>query len=128
MCNSGRKSSRRFLSIIVQYELYGDDHTYAEITGNGSFNTHYNSGNVLYGIEMFVDPEFRSLRLGRRLYDARKELCENLNLKSIVIGGRIPKYFEYKDELTLRQYIQKVRKKRFTIRCLPSSFPTVFSR
>lgn len=99
------------LSIIVQYELYGDDHTYAEITGNSSFNTHYSSGNVLYGIEMFVDPEFRSLRLGRRLYDARKELCEQLNLKSIVIGGRIPNYYQYKDELTPRQYIQKVRKK-----------------
>ncbi|MHA6727480.1 GNAT family N-acetyltransferase [Chryseobacterium sp. A301] len=99
------------LSIIVQYELYGDDHTYAEITGNSSFNTHYNSGNVLYGIEMFVDPEYRSLRLGRRLYDARKELCENLNLKSIVIGGRIPNYHEHMKELTPRQYIQKVRKK-----------------
>lgn len=99
------------LSIIVQYELYGDEHTYAEITGDGSFNTHYNSGNVLYGIEMFVDPEYRALRLGRRLYDARKELCENLNLKSIVIGGRIPFYHQYKDELTARQYIQKVRKK-----------------
>lgn len=99
------------LAIIVQYELYGDDHTYAEITGNGSFNTHYNSGNVLYGIEMFVDPEFRSLRLGRRLYDARKELCEQLNLKAIVIGGRIPNYHEYMHELTPRQYIQKVRKK-----------------
>ncbi|AZI20217.1 bifunctional GNAT family N-acetyltransferase/carbon-nitrogen hydrolase family protein [Chryseobacterium taklimakanense] len=99
------------LSIIVQYELYGDDHTYAEITGNSTFNTHYNSGNVLYGIEMFVDPEFRSLRLGRRLYDARKELCEKLNLKSIVIGGRIPNYHQYMDELTPRQYIQKVRKK-----------------
>lgn len=99
------------LSIIVQYELYGDDHTYAEITGNSTFNTHYNSGNVLYGIEMFVDPKYRSLRLGRRLYDARKELCENLNLKSIVIGGRIPNYIQYKDTLTPRQYIQKVRKK-----------------
>ena len=99
------------LSIIVQYELYGDDHTYAEITGNGSFNTHYNSGNVLYGIEMFVDPEYRSLRLGRRLYDARKELCEQRNLKAIVIGGRIPNYHEYMHELTPRQYIQKVRKK-----------------
>lgn len=99
------------LSIIVQYELYGDDHTYAEITGNGTFNTHYNSGNVLYGIEMFVDPEYRSLRLGRRLYDARKELCEKLNLKSIVVGGRIPNYHQYMDELTPRQYIQKVRKK-----------------
>lgn len=99
------------LSIIVQYELYGDDHTYAEITGNSSFNTHYNSGNVLYGIEMFVDPKYRSLRLGRRLYDARKELCEQMNLKSIVIGGRIPNYHQYSDELTPRQYIQRVRKK-----------------
>ena len=28
------------LSIIVQYELYGDQHTYIEITGNETFNTH----------------------------------------------------------------------------------------
>ena len=81
------------LSIIVQYELFGDQHTYNEITGNESFNTHSNNGNVLYGIEVFVDPEFRALRLGRRLYDARKELCEILNLKSIIIGGRIPNWF-----------------------------------
>lgn len=51
------------LSIMVQYELFGDQHTYDEITGNGTFNTHSNNGNVLYGIEVFVHPEFRSLRL-----------------------------------------------------------------
>ena len=28
------------LSIIVKYELFGDDHTYQEITGNYTFNTH----------------------------------------------------------------------------------------
>lgn len=99
------------LAIIVQYELFGDDHTYEEITGNETFNTHTNTGNVLYGIEVFVHPEYRSLRLGRRLYDARKELCEIMNLKSIVIGGRIPNYHLYSNELTPRQYIAKVRKK-----------------
>ncbi|UQB70063.1 carbon-nitrogen hydrolase family protein [Epilithonimonas zeae] len=99
------------LSIIVQYELYGDQHTYQEITGNESFNTHTNVGNVLYGIEVFVDPEFRALRLGRRLYDARKELCEILNLKSIIIGGRIPNYHLYSKELSPREYITKVRNK-----------------
>ncbi len=99
------------LSIIVQYELFGDQHTYNEITGNESFNTHSNNGNVLYGIEVFVDPEFRALRLGRRLYDARKELCEILNLKSIIIGGRIPNYHLYSKELSPRQYITKVRNK-----------------
>ena len=35
------------LSINVNYELYGDQHTYDEITGNGTFNTHSNIGNVL---------------------------------------------------------------------------------
>lgn len=99
------------LSIIVQYELFGDQHTYDEITGSGTFNTHTNNGSVLYGIEVFVHPEFASLRLGRRLYDARKELCEIKNLKSIIIGGRIPNYHTYSNELTPRQYINKVRKK-----------------
>ncbi|MHC6199751.1 carbon-nitrogen hydrolase family protein [Elizabethkingia miricola] len=99
------------LSIIVQYELFGDQHTYDEITGSGTFNTHTNNGSVLYGIEVFVHTEFRSLRLGRRLYDARKELCEIKNLKSIIIGGRIPNYHTYSNELTPRQYINKVRKK-----------------
>ncbi|RQP11078.1 MAG: carbon-nitrogen hydrolase [Chryseobacterium sp.] len=99
------------LSIVVQYELYGDQHTYDEITGHETFNTHSNIGNVLYGIEIFVHPDFRSLRLGRRLYDARKELCEIKNLRSIVIGGRIPSYHLYSDELTPREYIRKVRTK-----------------
>lgn len=99
------------LSIVVQYELFGDQHTYEEITGNLSFNTHSNIGNVLYGIEVFVHPEYRSLRLGRRLYDARKELCELKNLKSIILGGRIPNYHVHSEELSPRQYIQKVRKK-----------------
>lgn len=99
------------LSIVVNYELYSDQHTYNEITGNGTFTTHSNIGNVLYGIEVFVDPDFRALRLGRRLYDARKELCEILNLKSIIVGGRIPNYHLYSSELSPREYITKVRNK-----------------
>ncbi|AZB07898.1 GNAT family N-acetyltransferase [Chryseobacterium sp. G0162] len=99
------------LSIIVNYDEFGDDHTYSDITGNYTFNTHTSKGNVLYGIEVFVDPEYRELRLGRRLYDARKELCELLNLKSIILGGRIPSYHKYSHELSPREYIRRVRDK-----------------
>lgn len=99
------------LSIIVLYEIFGDDHTYQEITDNCNFNSHNPNGDVLYGIEVFVDPEYRDLRLGRRLYDARKELCEHMNLKSIIIGGRIPNYHKYSSDLSPRAYIQNVRKK-----------------
>lgn len=99
------------LSIMVQYEFFGDDHSYTEITGNYTFDTHFEHGDTLYGIEVFVHPDFRELRLGRRLYDARKELCEKMNLRQILVGGRIPNYHKYSHELSAKQYIEKVKAK-----------------
>ena len=97
------------LSIIVNYDVYGDDHTYQQITGNYTFKTHTSTGDVLYGIEVFVHPDYRGLRLARRLYDARKVLCEKFNLKAILFGGRIPNYNEHATELAPKDYIQKVK-------------------
>ncbi|HPF92317.1 MAG TPA: GNAT family N-acetyltransferase [Tenuifilaceae bacterium] len=99
------------LSLIVDYNKFGDKHTYLQITGNETFSTHDADGDVLYGIEVFVHPDYRGLRLARRLYDARKELCENLNLRVIMAGGRMPSYKEYAKELTPRQYLNKVEVK-----------------
>ena len=98
------------LSIIVDYDKFRSSHTYKEITGNYSFDTHTSEGDVLYGIDVFIHPKFRGLRLGRRLYDYRKEICENFNLKSIAFGGRIPNYHKYADQLTPKQYIDKVKR------------------
>jgi predicted amidohydrolase/ribosomal protein S18 acetylase RimI-like enzyme len=99
------------LSLIVDYSKYGDNHTYLQMVDNYNFKTHDYEGSVLYGIDVFVHPEYRGLRLGRRLYDARKELCENLNLKSIIAGGRIPGYIKYAKEMNPRMYLEKVKSK-----------------
>ncbi|MBN2774993.1 MAG: bifunctional GNAT family N-acetyltransferase/carbon-nitrogen hydrolase family protein [Prolixibacteraceae bacterium] len=100
------------LSIIVDYEQFNDEHTFLDITGDYKFNTHNPDGNVLYGIEVFIHPEYRGLRLGRRLYDYRKDLCEKLNLEGIVFGGRMPNYAKYSNEYTPKEYIQKVKAKK----------------
>lgn len=99
------------LSIIIKADDFEVSHSYRDITGNYTFNTHDPEGDLLYGIEIFISPGFRGLRLGRRLYDYRKELCEKLNLKGIAFGGRIPNYHKYADKLTPKEYINKVRSK-----------------
>ncbi|MDD3893359.1 MAG: carbon-nitrogen hydrolase, partial [Bacteroidales bacterium] len=38
------------LSLIIDHKQFGDNHTYTQITGNYTFNTHNPNGDVLYGI------------------------------------------------------------------------------
>lgn len=97
------------LSIIVDYSKFDDTHSYKEITGDYTFNTHTDNGNMLYGIDIFINKKFRGLRLGRRLYEFRKDLCEELNLKGIIFGGRLPNYSKYSNKFTPKEYIQKVK-------------------
>lgn len=99
------------LSIMLDSKKTNIFQSYYEIISDGKFLKHDYEGDVLYGIEVFVHPDFRSLRLGRRLYDSRKELCEQMNLKSIIAGGRIPNYHQYAEEISPRVYIDKVKRK-----------------
>ncbi|AEE19144.1 putative amidohydrolase [Dokdonia sp. Hel_I_63] len=99
------------LSIKLNESTFDSVHTYEEITGNYTFNTHKPDGDILYGIDVFIKTEYRGLRLGRRLYDYRKELCEEQNLKGILFGGRIPNYHKHADSVTPKEYIEKVKRK-----------------
>mgnify|MGYP000553258437 FL=1 len=78
------------LSIIVNYDDVKNDHTYAQVTGKETFNTHNPKGNILYGIEVFIHPQYRGLRLARRMYEYRKELCETLNLRQSCLADVSP--------------------------------------
>ncbi|MEY3012121.1 MAG: hypothetical protein RIT45_856 [Pseudomonadota bacterium] len=97
------------ISVIVDYAKFGDTHNYEQITGNGFLTTHDPKGDTLYGVDVFVDPEYRGMRLGRRLYDARKELAESLNLQRIILGGRIPNYEKHAHRMSPQEYIRLVQ-------------------
>ena len=55
------------ISVIVDYDQFGDKHSYDEITGDAYLTTHDPNGDVLYGVEVIVCPEYRGLRLGRTM-------------------------------------------------------------
>lgn len=79
-------------TFMIAEDLALRSHTWHEITGNGLAARHDPKGDYLYGMEVSVDPSCRRLRIGQRLYDARKALCQEYELKGIVFGGRMPSY------------------------------------
>lgn len=95
-------------SLIVDFDEYHETHTWRDITGQGYATTHDPHGDTLYGIEIMVDPEFRGYKLSRRLYDERKKLAGKINLRRIILGGRIPGYHKYANKMSARKYIEKV--------------------
>ncbi|MEW6060785.1 MAG: GNAT family N-acetyltransferase [Bacteroidota bacterium] len=64
-------------SLILDFSLYSEWHSWKEIADNGFIRNHNPAGNTLYGIEIMVDPEYRGMRLARRLYEARKHWQRN---------------------------------------------------
>jgi predicted amidohydrolase/GNAT superfamily N-acetyltransferase len=88
-------------------------HTWVTITGGGYGARHDPNGDWLYGMEVCVDPDVRGLRLGLRLYQARKQLVESWELRGIVIGGRMPNFAKRKRLYkTPEAYLEAVQNKK----------------
>ncbi|MHB1261921.1 MAG: GNAT family N-acetyltransferase [Thermoplasmatota archaeon] len=95
-------------SLILDFDAYEETHSFKEISGEGTIRNHDPDGKDLYGIEVMVDPAYRSMKIGARLYAARKELCRRLKLKRILIAGRMPGYRGLKDKYTPAEYVEAI--------------------
>jgi len=88
-------------------------HTWDEITGNGFASRHDIHGDWLYGMEICVDPAYRGYRIGQRLYNERKKLCQSLGLKGVVFAGRLPNLRKRLKKVgTVENYIDQVQHKK----------------
>ena len=96
------------LTIKVSYDRFSNPHRYEDLITDDKVRSHSRKGDALYGLDVFVDPEYRGYRLGRRLYEARKELCREENLRAILAGGRLPGYKDYADRMGVTEYIEQV--------------------
>nr|WP_233520477.1 bifunctional GNAT family N-acetyltransferase/carbon-nitrogen hydrolase family protein [Flocculibacter collagenilyticus] len=99
------------LTVRVSYDKFSMPHSYDDLISTRNTIRNNQNGDALYGLDVFIHPDYRGYRLGRRLYDARKDVCKELNLKGILAGGRIVNYHKYSDELTPQEYIERVRRK-----------------
>ncbi|MCP5324862.1 MAG: GNAT family N-acetyltransferase [Oceanospirillaceae bacterium] len=78
------------------------------MTASGTFRNHNPSGRTLYGAEVFVNPQVRGCGVGHLLYEARRTLCRQMNLKRIIACGRLPGYHKQAQHMSAELYAQKV--------------------
>jgi len=98
-------------SLILEFDETLEWHNWKAVADSGYIRNHKAKGDTLYGIEIMVHPDFRGMKLSRRLYDARKQICREKNLSRIIIAGRIPGYQAHSEELSAREYIDQVLEK-----------------
>lgn len=99
------------LTVRVSYDEFTNPHRYNDLIGTREVILDDPEGDAMYGLDVLIHPSYRGYRLGRRLYDARKELCRMLNLRAILAGGRIPQYHAHAETLSPTQYIDQVTRK-----------------
>ncbi|MBC8328663.1 MAG: bifunctional GNAT family N-acetyltransferase/carbon-nitrogen hydrolase family protein [Planctomycetes bacterium] len=95
--------------LVVDFDEHEDWHDWKAIADQGFIRNHDPEGDTLYGIEIMVDPEYRGLKLARRLYNARKAVARERNLRRIIIGGRIPNYGDHAEHLSPSEYVEEVQ-------------------
>ncbi|PKM22135.1 MAG: hydrolase, partial [Gammaproteobacteria bacterium HGW-Gammaproteobacteria-14] len=100
------------LTIKVSYDRFSNPHRYEDLINEKQVHSHNPDGDALYGLDVLVHPEYRGYRLGRRLYEARKELCREENLRAILAGGRLPGYAEQADKMSVLEYIDQVERQK----------------
>ncbi|MFN8454640.1 MAG: GNAT family N-acetyltransferase [Anaerolineae bacterium] len=84
------------------------EHRYLDAVDHNWLGKHDPQGDWLYGADIGVLPEYRRRGLGRMLYEARHQLIRRLNLRGHVAGGMLKGYGQYKDFISVEDYVAKV--------------------
>lgn len=84
------------------------EHTWSGITDSGYFSNHDPQGDTLYGADVYVHPDMRGQGVGAALYESRRQLCKQMNLRRILLGGRLHGYHRHADEMTPHEYAARV--------------------
>jgi len=96
-------------SLILDWDDYDADQSWRDFTKSGMFTNHDPvNGKTLYGAEVMVHPDYRGKKIGKLLYEARRQIVYRLGLKRIRAGARMRGYGTYVNELSPKEYADKV--------------------
>lgn len=98
-----------YISRIVPYQKYCKAHTQDEILDLDTYIEDSVYGNAVYGLDIFVHPDYRRLKVGNVLYNRLFEEVSKRNFTDLLGVSLICNYGVLKNEMSLPIYINKVK-------------------
>lgn len=96
-------------SLIILWDDYEHHMSWKEFTDQGMFTNHDpEHGRTLYGAEVMVEPSMQRRGIGKKLYQARRDLVQRLALLRIRAGARLRGYHRYADRMSAEEYVVRV--------------------
>lgn len=93
---------------LCKFDFEHPNHRFMEMIDGGFYTGHHPENDWYYAADIRVHPEYRRRGIGRKLYQARKDVVKRLNKRGIIGGGLIPNYADYKQKLSPHEYVEQV--------------------
>jgi GNAT superfamily N-acetyltransferase len=90
------------------FDLDHIEHRYIDAVDHNWLGHHDPQGNWLYGADIGVLPEYRGRGIARLLYGARRALIHRLGLRGHIAGSMLRGYGQWKNRMTVDQYVANV--------------------
>ncbi len=95
-------------SLVVRWDEYSANHTWREITGDGSFTTHDPNGRTLYSAGIVADVTRHGYGAARALLQAERRLARRMNLRRIITTARLAGFAALDGSVSPELYAMRV--------------------
>ncbi|MFC1662824.1 GNAT family N-acetyltransferase [Patescibacteria group bacterium] len=93
---------------IIIYDFSKPCKTWYELTDNGYIkNVHNQRGNVVFGVDLSVESSAQNKGVARKLLQEIGKMAIRKNIQYGVLGGRLPGYYKFSDEMDANTYAKK---------------------
>jgi predicted N-acetyltransferase YhbS len=99
-------------SLIVYWDDYEMQSAWRDFTDYGMFTNHDPvHGRTLYAAEVMVRPNRQGQGIGKKLYQARRDVAQRLGLLRIRAGARLRNYHRHARRMSAEEYVLRVIRK-----------------
>jgi ribosomal protein S18 acetylase RimI-like enzyme len=94
---------------VVPFAKYSMPHTQAECIDKSLFLPELMWGDAVYGLDVFVDPQYQNLKIGKQIVDLLVKHTFEDNFRCMIGISRTVNYAAHQHEMDCATYAEKVR-------------------